>query len=772
MISNMNKTRKDKIIKLVIAYIILTLLSYVFLNYINPNTVLAAQTRESYSDKIESYIGYKELIEKLKEEHPTWNFTIFYTGLDWNQVIKNETTAYHGRNVVPYNRSNAWKCSICGNTPHGGSSWRCASEAAVAYYMDPRNWLNSDFIFQFENLAYNGEIQTVEGVQKIIAPIKYMQGEKVTYTNTQGEKVQLDKSYAQVIVDAAKEAKISPYHLASRIRQEQGAGSSPGSTATGTYKGYVGYYNFLNIKASGSTDREVIVNGMEHAKKNNWTDPEISIKAGAKELAKNYIGDGQDTLYLQKFDVDNSDGTLYYFQYMQNVSACITEGASVKRAYEELEMLEASIEFIIPVYENMPETACPEPIDGSIVTQNVKIKGTNVKVRSAATIASTEIATVNTSDTLLRIELAATKNGEYYWDKVVLPDGRKGYIARNYLVETTDVTNCNDTVVTNTGVNLRNGPGLNGTTIITMLTKGQALTRIETGMYNNLDGYNWDRVQLADGRQGYVAQNYIEIPGEEKPEEDENSAKTELIKVICNSGLKVREEPGTSQKILTYVKKDAILTRTQEGISNANGYIWDKIVTTDGIEGYIARGDSKEQYIEVIESKVEVKPETKPEVDTEVGKQPEEEPEKEPEKQPDLNTEVNPNKNDNYKIQESNLICEPETTIESIKERNKDKTILVKNSKGEEITTGNIGTGYTITVDKNTYTIVKLGDVNGDGEIDIIDMALIKRDIVNKEELKDVYKQAAKLSEDSLEIDIIDMALIKRHLIKTQLIKI
>ena len=59
----------------------------------------------------------KELIDKLKKDHPNWNFTILYTGLDWNEVIKNETTAVHGRNVVPASKSTAWKCSECGETP-------------------------------------------------------------------------------------------------------------------------------------------------------------------------------------------------------------------------------------------------------------------------------------------------------------------------------------------------------------------------------------------------------------------------------------------------------------------------------------------------------------------------------------------------------------------------------------------------------------------------------------------------------------------------------
>ena len=95
-----------------------------------------------------------------------------------------------------------------------------------------------------------------------------------------------------------------------------------------------------------------------------------------------------------------------------------------------------------------------------------------------------EERTVNTGDVLLRIELASAQIGGYYWDRVVLPDGTKGYMVRNYIVETPDVTNCNETVIANTSVNLRNGPGISGTTIITTLIKGQVLTRIETGKYD------------------------------------------------------------------------------------------------------------------------------------------------------------------------------------------------------------------------------------------------------------------------------------------------
>ncbi len=715
MFSKKQNSQKQKKNRLGIIGIMITLLAYTFFLSMTPNVVLAAQTRESYSDKIDSYPGYKDLIEKLKKNHPTWKFTIFYTGLDWYQVIKNETSAYHGRNVVPASRSSAWKCSVCGETPHGGSSWRCASEAAVSYYMDPRNWLNDTYIFQFENLSYNGEIQTLEGVQKIIANIGYMQGEKVTYTKTDGTKATLDKSYAQIIYEAAEEAKISPYHLASRIRQEQGAGATPGSTATGTYDGYVGYYNFLNIKASGKVNSEVIANGLNYAKANGWTDPEKSIKAGTKILASNYINDGQDTLYLQKFDVDNSDGTLYYFQYMQNVSACITESAKPRDTYKELGVFESPFEFIIPVYENMPETFCQEPADGAIVTQNIKVKGDKVAIRNGASISANKIATVNTGDTLLRIEIANTKKDNYYWDKVVLPDGTKGYMARNYIVEVADITNCNETVVANTSVNLRNGPGLTGTSIVTMLIQGQMATRIEKGKYN-LDGYTWDRIKLADGRQGYVAQKYIQLNTD-----NTGAIKTEVIKVICNSGLKVREAPGTNQKVLTYLDKGDILTRTQAGVSDANGYTWDKIVTANGIQGYIARGDAREQYIEVVPSNVEAKPETNPQ---------------------------NNMKNDNFKLEGENLMCEPATTVEAIKEKYSNTTITIKKPDGNVVTTGNVGTGYKVAIEDKDYTVVKLGDVNGDGKITPADSTVILRAYVGLTKLSDVVKLAVDVNND------------------------
>ena len=99
------------------------------------------------------YPGIKSRLLELKSLHPNWNFTFLYTGLNWNTVIENETTAKHGRSLIQ-NKFGEWLCGSCGLTVLDGTNWRCASAKAVSYYMDLRNFLNEADMFQFETLSY------------------------------------------------------------------------------------------------------------------------------------------------------------------------------------------------------------------------------------------------------------------------------------------------------------------------------------------------------------------------------------------------------------------------------------------------------------------------------------------------------------------------------------------------------------------------------------------------------------------------------------------
>ena len=51
---------------------------------------------ERYIDE-SKYPGYKEKMITLKKENPNWEFTIYYTGLDWKTVLYNETKGLHSR---------------------------------------------------------------------------------------------------------------------------------------------------------------------------------------------------------------------------------------------------------------------------------------------------------------------------------------------------------------------------------------------------------------------------------------------------------------------------------------------------------------------------------------------------------------------------------------------------------------------------------------------------------------------------------------------------
>ena len=711
--------------KILYIFIIINLLSYVFI-------FLLSNVSKAATDNFSKYPGYQELIDQLKKEFPNSEFRMLKTGLDWNQVIKNETTASHGRNLTS-NSASGWVCPVCKNKQYE-AGWYCASEATVAYYMDPRNSLNTNDVFQFELLNYNDDVQDENGVKWIVSDCNFLQG-KISYTATNGSTKTINKTYTQVIMEAGKKYNVSPYHLASRIRQEQGTGNAS-ETATGdgngTYnKGYTGYYNYYNIGATGGNTAAIIKNALEKAKKEGWTDPEKAIIGGAEFVKNEYIGYGQNTLYLQKFDVDDSDGDLYWHQYMTNVSASKSEGQETRNAYNKMGKLNKDSHFIfsIPVFENMPEQRCEMPGSNTIVTQNVEINADNVRVLDGKGEGE-ELARLNKGDKILRIELSQTldPDGRFmrYWDKVVLSDGRKGYVVRNYLTQIADITNCNEKYIVTAYTNFRNGPGVTNTTILETLSPGQELTVIEKDKCKNGDGESWYRVKLPDGRQGYVGNGYIE--------KWSNTSEYDQVKVVNNAGVNVRESPGTSSKVLTTAYKGDIMTRMQKNASNKDGYIWDK-VNYNGIIGYVARGDNNEDYI------------------VPVG---------ESGNEGNGGNEGNqgdniPSKNNQVKMDGEEVICDAVSNVNTIVSAY--SGAVVKDSKGKQVTgKTNVGTGYTVTINNKTYTIVKKGDVNGDAEVNTVDAARALKVAAGKYKLTaDCYTSACDVTNDG-KISTVDAA--------------
>ena len=401
--------KKVRIIKFISIVLILTILAYTLLVLFDNNkTYAVSQWISSDIDGIDEslYPGFKEKIKSLQAQYPNWTFKVLYTDLNWSDVISNE---YVGHNSGPRNMIQAttnyqgqWICPICS---YKNSSWRCASQAAIEYMMDPRNSLNSSDIFQFEELTINGcDINAINSM--------------ISGTFLQG--------HANEIANSANATQINPYYIIARLIQEQGRNGSA------TSSGASGYYNPFNIGATGNSDAEEIENAINYAKKQGWNTLEKAITGGINFIANDYIKQGQNTLYFQKFDVENQYNGLYWHQYMQNLMAAQSEGNTLRKTYVDINSVSSSHTFIIPLYKNMPSTACSRPdgsadatVSGDIVKVNAN-GGLNMRNAPNGSV----IGAVSSGEIVTRIEKATSKVAGTYWDKIRRANGEEGYVAR------------------------------------------------------------------------------------------------------------------------------------------------------------------------------------------------------------------------------------------------------------------------------------------------------------------------------------------------------
>lgn len=324
--------------------------------------------------------SYKVMLRQLHERYPLWRFEAHHTGLDWNTVIEKESRV--GLNLITNSKSTEWKSFESGAynwktdkfIPYDGSTWVTASKEAVAYYMDPRNFLDEQGVFQFELLTYQESYQNAQGVENILKNTALSQ-QSYYYTDASG--CTQFTSYADTFIKAAQYSNVSPYHLATRMKQEVVTGKTTlSNSVTGNVAGYEGLYNFYNIGAYNSTvSGGAVANGLNYALKGTgnatldakylipWNSPYNAIVGGAYIIGQNYINRGgtsyrsQDTIYLQKFNVTNK--TTYSHQYMSNLEAPYSEAKKMYAGYSEKEMI--PIVFSIPVYLNMPVTQAAYP---------------------------------------------------------------------------------------------------------------------------------------------------------------------------------------------------------------------------------------------------------------------------------------------------------------------------------------------------------------------------------------------------------------------------
>ena len=395
-----------------------------------------------YSDYLKG-VGFPEdYITKLVElhvKHPNWQFKAMNVDIDFNEFIRLEYDGYDkgwsliedtGSYYDGYKSFENWSYNYLTNVFNnkftgGGDNWYAASNNTIAYYVDPRNFLDESHIFMFENLGYNQIYHTKEGIDLML---------KGTFMETGYADMENQKTYADTFIDASLMYNVSPYVLVSRVIQEVGAKGS--SIVSGTVPGYEGYYNFYNIKAAGNSADETIANGLKHAVNQGWNTHYKAIVGGASFLSDDYISIGQDSLYLQKWDIVGKD--IVNHQYMQNIQAPYHESTKTYSGYNKANLIDSSFVFTIPVFKNMPtETKLPNKgnpnnylsslaINGSYLFENVTtetdfdinldMNTTSVdisatKLSSAATISGTGSVSI-TSDKQTVSVVVTAGNGD------------------------------------------------------------------------------------------------------------------------------------------------------------------------------------------------------------------------------------------------------------------------------------------------------------------------------------------------------------------------
>lgn len=345
-INNFIKIVKEKIkklpnkIKIVLGIIlIVTILTTSILINIAESSKQKYEIYDGSNLNENKYPGYKELIDKLKKNHPNWTFTLLYTRLDWNEVIKNEGHSDYRispLNLIPDSSDypDDWRCDIDKDKRYDNGTWVCASDKAIENKMDPRNILNEENIFQFLELKYTEGAQTINGIMYLTEG-SFLEGESI----------------AKALIEAGKNANVDPYFITSRLIQEQGR---DGTTLSRGYE-YNGIivYNPFNINATGNSSSEIIENAAKYAYEQGWNSIEKALIGGVDFVKNGYIDVGQNTLYLQKFDVINIDGELYTNQYMQNLLAPESEAINMRAIYNASQTIDSNLNFIIPVYENI-----------------------------------------------------------------------------------------------------------------------------------------------------------------------------------------------------------------------------------------------------------------------------------------------------------------------------------------------------------------------------------------------------------------------------------
>ena len=314
--------------------------------------LISDETDKDFESQIAAFPeSYRQYLRDLHAIYPNWKFYADNISMTLDEAVAleigrkvSDTTdlSWRSMDLGSYNwNTGAWASS------DGNGRWYYVSREVIKYYMDPRNFLNATYIYSYMKQDYDPSTQTEEGLKKIVAGTFLERGYSDPNDTAYGG------SYIKVIMAAAQKSDVNPYILASTIIQEQGVkGTSP--LISGEYSGYEGYYNFFNI---GATDGNAVIGGLTRAKNEGWNTRSASIIGGAQFCGNSYVSKGQNTYFYMNYNIKDP-GNLWH-QYATAVHNAASSGSQTAKTYRDLK--NAELDFLIPVYEDMPSAVSELP---------------------------------------------------------------------------------------------------------------------------------------------------------------------------------------------------------------------------------------------------------------------------------------------------------------------------------------------------------------------------------------------------------------------------
>ncbi len=312
--------------------------------------------------------NYHPYLTALHEKYPNWIFTADEITLTYQEAIAIENV--FPRKLVE-NQYYSWRSmeSDYYNWNTGSyivtdGRWYGASREVIAYYMDPRNFLNTNDAYIFMKQSYDANSQSIVGLRELL------KGRFLANNYVDPNDLLYGGDFAYVIMEAAKQSGVSPYILAATIIQEQGTNGSKfahGVQYEVSPGNYVTVYNYFNFGVSGTTEADKLKKGAKYAYDAGWTTRSAAIIGGAKKYADGYVNSNpskpyynQDTYFYKNYNILNP--SKIYHQYAQNVADQVSTASFLRKMY--VDNTTTYMTFRIPVYKNntLPETPAVAPV--------------------------------------------------------------------------------------------------------------------------------------------------------------------------------------------------------------------------------------------------------------------------------------------------------------------------------------------------------------------------------------------------------------------------